>query len=526
MKFVTYKNILLIIAAALAGGILYYVFKPAITINPSPFITYASYIPGTYRVGFTDLDQEVSDVKLPVKGSVPTWLSGTLYRNGPAKFTAGKTAVSHWFDGLAMLHAFSFKDGRVTYTNKFLKTSDYDHVKKTGKMSFSGFAQDPCKSIFRYIASFFVPEQEVQNANINIGRFSNHLVALYESPLPVEFDPQTLDTVGVMHYADELPQSRIHDTAHPHYDAERKEHLGYFTRFGKTSTHNLFRIKDGATTREIVASVEVEEPSYMHSFAITKQYAILTAWPLVVNPLDLLLKRQAFIKNFKWKPELGTQFIVIDRINNKVVGTYKGPAVFGFHTVNAFEQGNTIILDIITYPDSSTIGRENFDRLLSPAGPCQKVPVRSSDSERLFRYTISPNNGTVTSKKLSEEQMELPRINYDGYNGKDYTFVYAYSYTQRDCESAYVGDKLVKLNVKTDEVKNWSQNNCYPGEPVFIPAPDAKKEDDGLVLSVVLDAQAGASFLVILDATTFKEVGRANVPHHIPFGLHGLYVNQ
>jgi carotenoid cleavage dioxygenase-like enzyme len=47
-----------------------------------------------------------------------------------------------------------------------------------------------------------------------------------------------------------------------------------------------------------------------------------------------------------------------------------------------------------------------------------------------------------------------------------------------------------------------------------------------VVLSVVLDAAAGTSFLLVLDAISFGEVARARVPHHIPFGFHGQYFGE
>jgi len=47
-----------------------------------------------------------------------------------------------------------------------------------------------------------------------------------------------------------------------------------------------------------------------------------------------------------------------------------------------------------------------------------------------------------------------------------------------------------------------------------------------VLLSVVLDRTAGTSFLLALDATDLSEIGRARVPHHIPFGLHGSYFPQ
>jgi beta,beta-carotene 9',10'-dioxygenase len=59
---------------------------------------------------------------------------------------------------------------------------------------------------------------------------------------------------------------------------------------------------------------------------------------------------------------------------------------------------------------------------------------------------------------------------------------------------------------------------------VFVARPDSfQEEDDGVVLSVVLDSNKGNSFLLVLDAKSFEEIARAEVPHHIPFGFHGQY---
>ena len=56
--------------------------------------------------------------------------------------------------------------------------------------------------------------------------------------------------------------------------------------------------------------------------------------------------------------------------------------------------------------------------------------------------------------------------------------------------------------------------------------PGAEAEDAGVVLSVVLDAAAGRSFLLVLDAATFEELARAEAPHHIPFGFHGQFLRS
>src|SRR5262245_50547068 len=70
-----------------------------------------------YHLGFTTLASETSVDELAVRGAVPAWLTGTLVRNGPAKFEVGDQKYNHWFDGLAMLHKFAFAAGRVSYAN-------------------------------------------------------------------------------------------------------------------------------------------------------------------------------------------------------------------------------------------------------------------------------------------------------------------------------------------------------------------------------------------------------------------------
>jgi carotenoid cleavage dioxygenase-like enzyme len=72
----------------------------------------------------------------------------------------------------------------------------------------------------------------------------------------------------------------------------------------------------------------------------------------------------------------------------------------------------------------------------------------------------------------------------------------------------------------------WHEPGCYPGEPVFIDRPGGSAEDDGAILSVVLDSSTERSFLLILDSETFEEVARAEAPHHIPFGFHGQFFRE
>src|SRR5215212_6942082 len=104
-----------------------------------------------HRLGFSSLDQERELDELAIRGDLPSWLSGSLLRTGPARFEVGDRSLAHWFDGLAMLHRFSFAGGTVSYANRFLHSRAYNEAERTGRLAFSEFATDPCRSLFKRV---------------------------------------------------------------------------------------------------------------------------------------------------------------------------------------------------------------------------------------------------------------------------------------------------------------------------------------------------------------------------------------
>ena len=100
-------------------------------------------MPDVFDLGFGETAAEVAGADLPVSGRLPGWLRGTLIRNGPGTFRIDGQRYRHWFDGLAMLHAFTIGDGRVRYANRFLQTKAYDRARASGRISYSEFATDP-----------------------------------------------------------------------------------------------------------------------------------------------------------------------------------------------------------------------------------------------------------------------------------------------------------------------------------------------------------------------------------------------
>jgi beta,beta-carotene 9',10'-dioxygenase len=141
--------------------------------------------------GLESLEDEVVVAELPLAGELPAWLTGSLIRTGPAKWEVGDQSMNHWFDGFAMLHRFGIADGRVSYANRFLQTKAYRAAKESGEITYSEFATDPCRSLFGRVFSIFNPKIS-DNANVNLTKLGERFVTMTETPIPVQFDPDTL----------------------------------------------------------------------------------------------------------------------------------------------------------------------------------------------------------------------------------------------------------------------------------------------------------------------------------------------
>jgi len=456
------------------------------------------------QLGFQSLREERERAPLAVSGELPSWLAGTLVRVTPADLEPAGVPVRHWFDGLAMLHAFAFAGGEVAYANRFLDSEAHRQAQAGRRPTGRGFATDPCRTRFARVAALFEPGM-TDNCNVNVIPLGERWLAMTETPMAIEFDAETLQTLGPRRWAGKTD----HATAHPHHDDAGRQAVTYSVHFGARSSYGIWTHPDGSRERHRVAKIPAREPAYMHSFALTDRHAVLIEQPLVVNPLRLALGNRPFIDSYEWKPERGTQFLIIDRATGKLRSRVSADPFFVFHTVNAFEDGDALVVDLCAYEDDAVIRELQLGRLRDGGAPT--IP-------QLRRYRLPLDGGTAAPELLSDERLELPRINYRAHNGRRYRYVYGTG----NRTSTFL-DQLVKVDVEDRSARSWHAAGCYPGEPVFVAHPDARAEDDGVLLSVVLDAAAARSFLLVLDAHDLTELARADAPHAIPFGFHGAY---
>jgi carotenoid cleavage dioxygenase-like enzyme len=459
-----------------------------------------------HRLGFQTLDSELAATPLTVEGNFPPWLAGALLRTGPAKFEVGTSRYRHWFDGLAMLHRFAFADGAVTYTNRYVDSPAYRSAQQNGRITYAEFATDPCRSLFRRVVTSFQSPKFGENVNVNVLKFGDEFLAMSETPLPMVFDPATLETLGV---GPSAPGQLT--VAHPHQAPLSGELVSYATHFGPVTRYRVYARAAGEREPRVIATLPASRPAYMHSFAVTERYAVLVEFPFVAVPVAIPLSGRPFIENFHWKPERGTRFLVVDLATGALTGTYQTGPFFAFHHVNAFERDGELVIDLCAYDDASIVRALYLDRVRSAEPGIPDATLR--------RYVLPLGGGEVRVERLGDASIELPRIDYRRHNGRPYRYVYGIGGQGEDD----FPNRIVKADVDSREWTVWQQHGTYPGEPVFARVPGDEREDGGVLLSVVLDPAAGTSFLLVLDAADLTELARAWVPHHIPFGFHGNY---
>jgi beta-carotene 15,15'-monooxygenase len=471
------------------------------------------------QLGFhsLSLDDEI-DTTLDVRGSLPDWLSGVLLRNGPGAFELGDSTVDHWFDGLAMLARFGFdgENDRVRFRNRFLRTDAFAAARE-GTFS-GGFATGETTLRERLWGMLFADPYD--NTNVIAERVGDEYLALTETPRQVRFDPDTLATTGDVTYDGPVPSGQI-TCAHARRDPETGTLVTFDTAFGRQNQYHVYAIH-GPNRRELIASVETGDPAYMHSFALTRNYVVLTEFPYVVNPLDFLKpgRQGPFVQNFRWEPERGTRFLVIDRENGTVVADPTAEAFFGFHHANAYETANgddtEIVLDLETVPDAESVATLSLDRLRDG-----ELDVLGG---RIDRFRVDLSESSVSRRRLYDGTA-LPTV-----SPARWCRPHRYVYAQRTAQPVTEWPTgIVKIDTETETTTVFEDGADHFGEPIFVPRDgtaelaDSDSWDDGVVLTVGLDTAAERSRMFVLDGETLTERARADLPVALPFDFHGRF---
>ncbi|KUJ13195.1 carotenoid cleavage dioxygenase 1 [Mollisia scopiformis] len=367
-------------------------------------------------------------------------------------------------------------------------------------------------------------------------------------------DPETLEPIGVasqstLHPSLKGPSSATHSRTDPNGDV-----FNYNLEFVKgQGVYRVFKVSASSGDTSVLATFQ-DDPAYIHSLFLTKRFVILCVWnALYANGGASILWRKNIVDALAtYDPERPCKWYVVDRNpveegGRGLIATYESDPFFCFHTINAYEETDNdgqvnIIADLAAFEDLDILKRLYIDNLLSDSPTAATfsnmrnclpqmrrfvLPDIEAHMQDLFEPVITDEVQMLeaTSEYLAPKELspELPTIN-PRMSMKKHRFVYGVLHTGK---STFF-DSLIKYDVRDKTAVTWSKHGHTPGEPIFIVDPESAEDDEdaGVLVSVILDGVSGKSYLLVLDAKTLEEIGKAHVDGVIGFGFHGTHFPQ
>jgi carotenoid cleavage dioxygenase len=425
------------------------------------------------------IQEERTLTTLKVTGSIPRELDGRYVRNG-ANPKSGFSV--HPFFGDGMVHGVRLRDGKAEwYRNRYVQTP---------------FVLAPDLDI---LDPAVATDMKASKANTHVVGHAGRILALEEGHLPYELDGQ-LGTIGPTDFGGVLQGSF---TAHPKICPVTGEMLA----FGYSAMPPFLRYLRVSADGKLVQTenITVGGPTMMHDFNITQNHVIFMDLPAVFD-LELAMRGEMPIH---WDDNYPARLGVMPRNGTDAdVRWYDINPCYVFHPMNAYEDGDKIVLDVARFSHMWRTSALDFP-----------MPY-------LWRFTIDTTKGSVHEQQVDDRPGEFPRI-ADSRIGLKHRYGYEMAMSDvADGDPANGVGAILKYDRERDVRTTLELGRGQsPGEPVFVPAHNGKEEDDGYLMTFVHDAASDTSRFVVMDARTMDPTPVASVDlPRVPGGFHGSWI--
>jgi len=447
---------------------------------------------------FAPVEEEITAFDLPVTGLVPAGLNGRYLRNGPNPLGLEDPAYhfseGHWFLGPGMVHGVRLRDGKAEwYRNRWVRSRALVEAMD------EKWPAGPVHNDMDFAANTHI-----------IAHAGRYLATVEAGPLPYELSGE-LDTLGPCDFSGTLPGGFAAHTKLDHATGDLHA-IAYFWAWDHVQ-HVI--VGPGGTVRS-TTGIPVTDGPMMHDFALTSRYLVLLDLPVTFS-MDAV---SAGLKlPYTWNPAHPARVGLLPRNDpSAVVRWFEVAPCWVFHTLNAYDDGGRVVVDLIRY-----------DRMYDVATLTGPGPLT------LDRWIIDPAAGNVAQQRLDDRPQEFPRAD-DRLTGQPHRYGYsaviaAVGHATLSPGGDFADEAFSNALLKHDLTAGTVQahefgKDATAGEAVFAPAAPGAAEDDGYVMAFIHNPDRGAADLVILAAQDFtaEPVARVHLPARIPLGFHGSWV--
>ncbi len=431
-----------------------------------------------------------------IHGRAPEGLQGALYRNGPAKFRRPGGSATHWFDGDGMMRAFRLQDGQATIEARFADTPKRRTETELGAVVTPGFGT-------RGDTRARVGSNDDANAaNTSVMVAGDQVWALWEGGSPLAMDAGDLSTQGFVTLGDDLKGMPFQ--AHPRIAPD-----GSIWNIGLWGDKAVVWSLDAARGLREAQVIRLPRASYMHDFTATDRHLILMLQPWLFES-----RRLPMVESLAWRPETGTQVLVLDKADLSRRRVFELPGFFHFHLGDAWaERDGTIRFDVAA-SDDARFAVEGARVMVQGGG---EVP---GDPARLALVTLRPDGRAemVSSGVTGEFPKADPRR----------------AGVRRRLTAHTTGENRGRPLPTGVAVHDWDSGRSrafdlgghqVAEETVIVPKPGATAETDAWLVGPSINLKAGATELHVFDIARVEDgpvaTWRADVA--LPAGFHGAW---
>jgi all-trans-8'-apo-beta-carotenal 15,15'-oxygenase len=320
--------------------------------------------------------------------------------------------------------------------------------------------------------------------NVSVYRYGNRLLAFGEQGLPWQLNPDTLETLGPYSFEGRL-NSASPFGAHPKFDPASGEMLNFGLFF--SDSPRLYFYNFDASTLRFRRAAALKTASSVHDFAISSNYSVFYVAPYILDLRGLVKGGQTVIESLHWRPELGSELIVLSRANGSPVARIETGGNYCLHLVSAFERDHLLFVDIVEQGEPLYPQYQPVPALFCNVGPSWPT-----------RLTIDLNRKALVERRAAAypSSLDFPVVPTTDA-GQPHPQFWALGISQTGRIGRKFFDQLVHWNWETNsaqDVYHTRPMQYLAGEPVFIAEPDRK--NDALVCPCFDAATRKTSFLV------------------------------
>jgi carotenoid cleavage dioxygenase-like enzyme len=461
------------------------------------------YRTGAWRPQFVEYDADDLDV---IEGRIPADLDGVYLRNTENPVMPALNGRYHPFDGDGMVHAIRFAGGKARYRNRFVRTAGLAAELEAGEPLWAGITE-PAAASKRdgWGARTRMKDASSTDVIVHNGRA---ITTFYQCGDAYAMHPETLEQFGPAAFGG------AGISAHPKLDPTTGELITF--RYSTTAPYLWYSLvdRDGRIVHE--TPVPLPGPRLPHDIAFTEHYVILNDLPLFWD--EALLAKG--LHRARYRPDLPTRFAVVPRCGlapGEQVRWFEAQPTYVLHWINAFEQGNEIVLDGYF----QEVPMPKLDPTEGPYGPLKKLVDVHALKARPHRWRLDLATGACREERMFESISEFPSIHY-AKPGRPYR--YAWSMTSPP--GWFVFDGLVRLDLETGTEQRFQYDaGVYASESPMVPRAGATAEDDGYLVTFVGDVQRDVGECHLFDARNIADgpIARIALPARMSSGTHATW---